>query len=111
MKILAGLMVAGGLMAAAGASHAAEADFLRSLDGNWSGKGTVKVRTNSSPINVSCTFDSNATESNVQDTLMGEEFVRTLTVPLPLQLPSSERRKSASAAWEAPVGHQSAGNH
>ena len=58
MKILAGLMVAGGLMAAAGAAHAAEADFLRSLDGNWSGKGTVKVRTNSTPINVSCTFNS-----------------------------------------------------
>lgn len=65
MKILTGLMVAGGLMAAAGASHAAEADFLRSLDGNWSGKGTVKVRTNSSPINVSCTFDSDATESSL----------------------------------------------
>ena len=65
MKILTGLMVAGGLMAAAGASHAAEADFLRSLDGSWSGKGTVKVRTNSSPINVSCTFDSDATESSL----------------------------------------------
>jgi hypothetical protein len=65
MKILAGLMVAGGLMAAAGASHAAEADFLRSLDGNWSGKGTVKVRTNSSPINVSCTFASNTTDSSL----------------------------------------------
>jgi hypothetical protein len=65
MKILAGFMVAGGLLAAAGASHAAEADFLRSLDGSWSGKGTVKVRTNSSPINVSCTFDSNTTASSL----------------------------------------------
>ena len=42
-----------------------------------------------------------AFESNEQDTFTGEEFVRTLTVPLPLQLPSSELRKSASFAWAA----------
>ena len=65
MKILAGFVVAGGMLAAVGASHAAEADFLRSLGGNWTGKGMVKVRTNSSPINVSCTFDSNTTASSL----------------------------------------------
>ena len=47
------------------AAHADEADFLNSLDGNWSGKGTVKVRTNSSPISVTCNFDSDATESSL----------------------------------------------
>ena len=39
--------------------------FSNSLDGNWSGKGTVKVRTNSSPINVTCTFNSDATETSL----------------------------------------------
>lgn len=47
------------------AAHASEAAFLQSLDGKWSGKGTVKVRTNSSPVNVTCKFDSDATETSL----------------------------------------------
>ena len=65
MKHFARLFLAGGLVAAAGAAHAQEADFLQSLDGNWSGKGTVKVRTDSSPVNVSCSFNSHATTSSL----------------------------------------------
>ena len=65
MKHFARLFLAGGLVAAAGAVQAQEADFLQSLDGDWSGKGTVKVRTDSSPVNVSCSFDSDATESSL----------------------------------------------
>jgi hypothetical protein len=53
------------MLFAVSAAQASEAAFLSSLDGNWSGKGTVKVRTNSSPINVTCKFDSNATESSL----------------------------------------------
>ena len=34
-------------------AHAGDAEFLKSLDGNWSGTGMVKVRANSSPMNVS----------------------------------------------------------
>lgn len=47
----------------ASAAHAApsgEAEFLASLQGNWTGKGTVKVRTDSSPVSVTCKFSSNA---------------------------------------------------
>ena len=65
MKHFARLFLAGGLIAAAGAVHAQEAEFLQSLDGNWSGKGTVKVRADSSPVNVTCKFDSAATETSL----------------------------------------------
>jgi hypothetical protein len=65
MKHFARLFLAGGLIAAAGAVHAQEAEFLQSLDGDWSGKGTVKVRADSSPVNVTCSFDSDATETSL----------------------------------------------
>jgi len=65
MKHFARLFLAGGLIAAAGAVHAQEAEFLQSLDGDWSGKGTVKVRADSSPVNVTCKFDSDATETSL----------------------------------------------
>ena len=65
MKNFARLFLAGGLIAAAGAVHAQEAEFLQSLDGDWSGKGTVKVRADSSPVNVTCNFDSDATETSL----------------------------------------------
>ncbi len=65
MKNLARLFLAGGFISAAGAVHAQEAEFLQSLDGNWSGKGTVKVRADSSPINVTCKFDSDATDTSL----------------------------------------------
>ena len=58
-------IVAASMLFAASAAQATEAAFLESLDGNWSGKGTVKVRTNSSPINVTCKFDSDATETSL----------------------------------------------
>lgn len=59
------IIVAASMVFTVSAAHASEAAFLSSLDGNWSGKGTVKVRTNSSPINVTCKFDSDATESSL----------------------------------------------
>ena len=58
-------IVAASMLFAASAAQATEAAFLQSLDGNWSGKGTVKVRTNSSPINVTCKFNSDATETTL----------------------------------------------
>ena len=45
---------------AAPTAQAQEADFLSSLDGSFTGTGTVKVRTNSKPVKVTCTFSSNA---------------------------------------------------
>ena len=58
-------IVAASMLFAASAAQATEAAFLESLDGNWSGKGTVKVRTDSSPVNVTCKFDSDATETSL----------------------------------------------
>jgi hypothetical protein len=46
----------GGLAAAL----AEEADFLDSLEGQWAGKGSVKVRVASPTIPVTCKFTSNA---------------------------------------------------
>ncbi len=52
--------LAGALVLSGFGAHASEADFLGSLDGKWAGSGTVKVRTNASPIKVNCKFDSDA---------------------------------------------------
>jgi len=58
-RIIAGCLLATSL-AFSGGAHAAEAEFLKSLEGNWTGKGTVKVRADSKPVNVSCKFNSDA---------------------------------------------------
>jgi hypothetical protein len=47
------------------AAHADETVFLESLQGSWSGKGTVKVRTNSRTMNVACSFTSNTTANSL----------------------------------------------
>ncbi|UVC12680.1 hypothetical protein IHQ71_31275 (plasmid) [Rhizobium sp. TH2] len=39
---------------------AGEASFLKTLEGSYSGKGTVKLRTTSKPISVKCKFKSSA---------------------------------------------------
>lgn len=36
-----------------------ESQFLASLGGTWKGNGTVRMRTNATPVNVTCTFQSN----------------------------------------------------
>ena len=41
-------------------AFAEEEGFLRSLQGNWSGQGTVKPRINMSPINLTCNFETQA---------------------------------------------------
>ena len=35
-----------------------ESSFLKSIGGAWSGKGTVTMKIGSSPVNVTCKFDS-----------------------------------------------------
>jgi len=64
MKSLACLVLAGSLMAAADA-RADDADFLRSFQGSFAGKGTVKVTTEAPTVNVSCTFSSGATATSL----------------------------------------------
>lgn len=39
--------------------------FLKSMAGSWNGKGTVKVRANSAPINVTCSFTSATTPQSL----------------------------------------------
>ncbi len=46
-------------------AHADEAPFLKSLSGNWSGKGTVKVRVNAPTINVTCRFRSDTSTNSL----------------------------------------------
>lgn len=48
-----------------GIANADEASFLKSLSGNWSGKGTVKVRVNAPTINVTCRFKSDTTAASL----------------------------------------------
>jgi hypothetical protein len=58
-------IVAASALFAASAAQASEADFLNSLDGKWTGNGTVKVRTDSSPVKVSCRFSSDSTANSL----------------------------------------------
>jgi hypothetical protein len=48
-----------------GTANAQDQAFLASLDGNWAGKGSVRLRAGSSPINVSCKFTSDTTETSM----------------------------------------------
>ena len=48
------------LAAGLGVARADESAFLRSLEGNWAGKGSVKIRITAPTIRVSCKFKSAA---------------------------------------------------
>lgn len=58
-------MLAGVLALTATGAQAGEGEFLNSLEGNWAGNGTVKVRTNSAPIKVDCKFSSDTTDTSL----------------------------------------------
>ena len=45
--------------------HAGEAEFLKSMNGSWSGNGTVKIRVYSPPMNIACKFTSGATDTSL----------------------------------------------
>jgi hypothetical protein len=64
MKSVVGLLIAAFLLSATTA-HADEAGFLRSLQGKFAGKGTVRIRTNSPVMNISCTFKSDTTDNSL----------------------------------------------
>lgn len=64
-RYLSGLAAALALSTFSSLVISQEADFLKSLAGNWTGDGTVKVRTNASPINVTCKFKSGSTETSL----------------------------------------------
>ncbi|OCP15600.1 hypothetical protein [Ensifer sp. LC163] len=52
------LVLAAATTSLAGGARADEGAFLKSLQGSWTGEGTVRIRAHMSPINVSCNFDS-----------------------------------------------------
>jgi hypothetical protein len=60
-----GLLAVASALCFGGVAHAADAEFLKSLDGNWAGKGSVKVDADSRPIGVDCKFASDTTESSM----------------------------------------------
>jgi hypothetical protein len=63
-KLLSFTLVTAALIGGATSLQAAnEAEFLKSLDGQWSGDGMVKIRTNRDPINVTCNFRSDGSEA------------------------------------------------
>jgi hypothetical protein len=64
-KTITSLFLSATLLAHGAAAQAGESEFLKSMNGNWNGKGTVKVRVNSFPINVSCKFTSDATDTSL----------------------------------------------
>jgi len=65
MKSITSLYFLTAMLSFGAVTHAGDAEFLKSLDGNWSGTGMVKVRVNSSPMNVSCKFSSVSTERSL----------------------------------------------
>ena len=64
MKSVAAPLLAACLFSATSA-HADEANFLHSLQGKFAGKGTVRLRTNTPVMNISCTFTSDATANSL----------------------------------------------
>ena len=59
------VLLAGALALSVSGVHAGEGEFLKSLEGQWSGAGTVKVRTNANPIKVNCKFSSDTTDTSL----------------------------------------------
>ena len=59
------LLLAAAVLSHGAVAHAGEAEFLESMDGNWSGEGTIKVRANSSPMTISCKFASDTTDTSL----------------------------------------------
>ncbi|MBE1205958.1 hypothetical protein [Aminobacter carboxidus] len=65
MKSLARMILAASTMFVAPIAGASESDFLQSLEGTWRGSGTVKVRTDASPVKVACKFTSQAADASL----------------------------------------------
>jgi hypothetical protein len=65
MKSLARMILAASTIFVAPIAHASETAFLQSLEGTWKGNGTVKVRTDTSPVKVACNFTSDASDASL----------------------------------------------
>jgi hypothetical protein len=64
-KLLTRLFVLATVLSCSAVAHGGDAEFLKYLDGDWSGNGTVKVRISSFPMNITCKFTSDTTDTSL----------------------------------------------
>jgi hypothetical protein len=98
MKGLAALLIAA-MVLPVGTAQGDESTFLRSLEGNWSGTGTVTVRADSLPMKVSCRFKSDTTARSLSwmADALASQFFRGL-----LRLTSKPEGRITAAHMSAP---------
>lgn len=65
IKCYSGIGAIAALSFLSSAAFAQESAFLNSVSGSWTGTGTVKVRTDASPVKVTCKFQSGSTETSL----------------------------------------------
>ena len=65
IRSLKPVLLASALALSVSGVQAGEGEFLQSLEGQWSGAGTVKVRTNANPSKVKCKFSSDTTDTSL----------------------------------------------
>ena len=66
MKYFSGLVAVLAFSSLSSVALSQEAAFLKGVSGSWAGSGTVKVRTNSAPVKVTCNFESGSTETTLK---------------------------------------------
>ena len=66
MKYFPGLVAVLAFSSLSSVALTQEAAFLKEVSGSWTGSGTVKVRTNSAPVKVTCNFESGSTETTLK---------------------------------------------
>jgi hypothetical protein len=64
-KILAVLYLTAALAAVTSTAQAEDSEFLRTLDGEWIGKGEMTLQPNSAPVDVTCDFTASGAESSL----------------------------------------------
>ena len=57
-KTLAILVLSAAILCCGAAAQASEAEFLKTLNGGWNGDGKIKIRVNSFPLSITCSFTS-----------------------------------------------------
>lgn len=64
MRALPALAVAASI-AAATPSLASEVEFLETLEGNWAGSGSIRLKPDQEPVEVNCNLSSDAADANL----------------------------------------------
>ncbi|MGX8013793.1 hypothetical protein ACVDG8_034905 [Mesorhizobium sp. ORM8.1] len=104
IKSTAALLAAAWLFGATGA-HADEADFLRSLQGKFAGKGTVRIRTNSPVMNITCSFTSDATATSLSlDGICRAMLIMTREIRADLKVNGTKYAGTYTGSRSGPAG-------